>query len=199
MPIEIPSDLTPELVPFAWLLGTWEGDGFMGYGEVEQRAFRQRVTFEQNGLPFLEYRAETTLLDEEGQLLRPATVEQGFWQIDRTLEDGDVGPGMLPADIVPVHKGAEDVEQLRNADGGFDVLVTLTHPGGVAELYIGQIKGPRIDLATDAVVRARGAKDYSASSRMYGLVHGDLFWAWDMAALGEPLTTHASAQLKRVG
>ena len=34
MPIEIPSDLLPELVPFAWLLGTWEGDGFMGYGEV---------------------------------------------------------------------------------------------------------------------------------------------------------------------
>ncbi|MFI7584820.1 FABP family protein [Kocuria sp. M1N1S27] len=199
MPIEIPSDLTPELVPFAWLLGTWEGDGFMGYGEVEQRPFRQRVTFEQNGLPFLEYRARTTLLDDEGQPMRPATVEQGFWQLDRTLEDGDVGPGMLPPDLVPVLKGAEDVEQLRNTDGGFDVLVTLTHPGGVAELYAGRIKGPRIDLATDAVVRARGAKQYSSSTRMYGLVHGDLFWAWDMAAFGEPLATHASAQLRKIG
>lgn len=199
MPIEIPSDLTPELVPFAWLLGTWEGDGFMGYGEVEQRPFRQRVTFEQDGLPFLGYRAETTLLDEEGQPMRPATVEQGFWQLDRTLEDGDVGPGMLPPDLVPVVKGAEDVERLRNGDGGFDILVTLTHPGGVAELYVGQIKGPRIDLATDAVVRARGAKEYTSSTRMYGLVHGDLFWAWDMAAFGEPLATHASAQLKKIG
>lgn len=199
MPIEIPSDLTPELVPFSWLLGTWEGDGFMGYGEVEQRPFRQRVTFEQKGLPFLDYRAETTLLDDEGQPMRPATVEQGFWQLDRTLEDGDVGPGMLPPDLVPVLKGAEDVEQLRNADGGFDVLVTLTHPGGVAELYVGQIKGPRIDLATDAVVRARGAKEYNSSTRMYGLVHGDLFWAWDMAAFGAPLATHASAQLRKIG
>ncbi|ALU40712.1 fatty acid-binding protein [Kocuria flava] len=199
MPIEIPSDLTPELVPFAWLLGTWEGEGFLGYGDVEQRPFRQRVSFEQNGLPFLQYRAETTLLDEEGQPLRPATAEQGFWQLDRPLEDGDVGPGMLPPDVVPVLRNAEDVERLRNADGGFDVLVTLTHPGGMAELYVGQIKGPRIDLATDAVVRARGAKEYSAATRMYGLVHGDLFWAWDMAALGDPLATHASAQLRKVG
>ncbi|MCD1146294.1 FABP family protein [Kocuria sp. LUK] len=199
MPIEIPSDLTPELVPFAWLLGTWEGEGFLGYGDVEQRPFRQRVSFEQNGLPFLQYRAETTLLDEEGQPLRPATAEQGFWQLDRPLEDGDVGPGMLPPDVVPVLRDAEDVERLRNADGGFDVLVTLTHPGGMAELYVGQIKGPRIDLATDAVVRARGAKEYSAATRMYGLVHGDLFWAWDMAALGDPLATHASAQLRKVG
>lgn len=131
--------------------------------------------------------------------MRPATVEQGFWQLDRTLEDGDVGPGMLPPDLVPVVKGAEDVERLRNGDGGFDILVTLTHPGGVAELYVGQIKGPRIDLATDAVVRARGAKEYTSSTRMYGLVHGDLFWAWDMAAFGEPLATHASAQLKKIG
>ncbi|MCJ8506074.1 FABP family protein [Kocuria flava] len=199
MPIEIPSDLTPELVPFAWLLGTWEGEGFLGYGDVEQRPFRQRVSFEQNGLPFLQYRAETTLLDEEGQPLRPATAEQGFWQLDRPLEDGDVGPGMLPPDVVPVLRDADDVERLRNADGGFDVLVTLTHPGGMAELYVGQIKGPRIDLATDAVVRARGAKEYSAATRMYGLVHGDLFWAWDMAALGDPLATHASAQLRKVG
>ncbi|PLC12253.1 fatty acid-binding protein [Kocuria flava] len=199
MPIEIPSDLTPELVPFAWLLGTWEGEGFLGYGDVEQRPFRQRVSFEQNGLSFLQYRAETTLLDEEGQPLRPATAEQGFWQLDRPLEDGDVGPGMLPPDVVPVLRDAEDVERLRNADGGFDVLVTLTHPGGMAELYVGQIKGPRIDLATDAVVRARGAKEYSAATRMYGLVHGDLFWAWDMAALGDPLATHASAQLRKVG
>ena len=27
------------------------------------------------------------------------------------------------------------------------------HPGGVSELYLGQVKGPRIDLATDAVMR----------------------------------------------
>jgi hypothetical protein len=33
---------------------------------------------------------------------------------------------------------------------------------------------------------------------MYGLVKGDLLWAWDMAALGHSLASHASAQLKKV-
>lgn len=121
MPIEIPSDLTPELVPFAWLLGTWEGNGFMGYGDAEQRAFRQRVTFEQTGLPFVIYRAQTTLLDEEGEPQREATYEQGFWELARPREDGDIGPGMLPPDPVPVLTSAEDVEKLRNANGGFDI------------------------------------------------------------------------------
>lgn len=155
MPIEIPSDLTPELVPFAWLLGTWEGNGFMGYGDAEQRAFRQRVTFEQTGLPFLVYRARTTLLDEEGEPQREATYEQGFWELARPREDGDIGPGMLPPDPVPVITSAEDVEKLRNADGGFDISVTISQPGGISELYLGQIKGPRVELTTDAVIRAQ--------------------------------------------
>ena len=87
---------------------------------------------------------------------------------------------------------------LRNADGGFDIEVVLVHADGVSELYLGQIKGPRIDIATDAVVRPASAKDYAAASRMYGLVDGHLLWAWDMAALGRDLASHASARLARV-
>lgn len=198
MPIEIPSDLTPELVPFAWLLGTWEGNGFMGYGDAEQRAFRQRVSFEQTGLPFVIYRAQTTLLDEEGEPQREATYEQGFWELARPREDGDIGPGMLPPDPVPVLTSAEDVEKLRNADGGFDISVSILQPGGVAELYLGQIKGPRVDLRTDAVIRAQGAKEYQSGTRLYGLVNNHLMWAWDMAAQGRELATHASAELTKL-
>ncbi|MCT1802737.1 FABP family protein [Kocuria sp. WRN011] len=198
MPVEIPTNLTPELVPFAWLLGTWEGDGFVGYGDAEQRAFRQRVTFEQHGLPFVIYRAQTTLLNEEGESQREATYEQGFWELARPREDGDIGPGMLPPDPVPVLKAAQDVEDLRNADGGFDISVSMLHPGGISELYLGQIKGPRVDLATDAVMRAQGSKEYASGTRLYGLVNGNLMWAWDMAANGHELATHASAELKKV-
>ena len=44
------------------------------------------------------------------------------------------------------------------------------HPDGVTELYLGQVKGPRIDLATDAVMRTASAKEYAAATRLYGLV-----------------------------
>jgi hypothetical protein len=33
---------------------------------------------------------------------------------------------------------------------------------------------------------------------MYGLVDQHLLWAWDIAALGQKLATHASARLARV-
>jgi hypothetical protein len=76
--------------------------------------------------------------------------------------------------------------------------VSLVHPLGVSELYVGQIKGPRIDLATDAVLRTASAKEYSAATRLYGLVDSKLLWAWDIAALGQDLRTHSSGSLSRV-
>ena len=72
------------------------------------------------------------------------------------------------------------------------------HPGGVSELYVGQVGSARIDLATDAVLRTEGAKAYTGATRLYGLVERDLLWAWDIAALGQPLRTHASGRVARV-
>ena len=72
------------------------------------------------------------------------------------------------------------------------------HPGGVNELYLGQVKGPRIDLATDAVLRIGNAKEYAAATRSTASSTNDLLWAWDIAALGQDLRTHASGRLARV-
>jgi hypothetical protein len=198
MPIEIPTDLTPELVPLSWLIGQWRGDGRLGTGEAGSEHFSQHVTFSTNGLPYLHYSAESWLTDEEGVQLRPLSIETGFWSLDRKLNDADGGPGLIPADIVPALTTADDVERLRNSDGGFDLTATIVHPGGIAELYYGQIKGPQIRLATDAVMRGAGSKDYTAATRIFGLVEGDLFWRWDVAAQGSSLEAHASAILKRV-
>ncbi len=198
MPIEIPTDLTPELVPLSWLLGQWRGSGRLGAGESDSAHFSQLVTFETNGLPYLQYTARSWLTDEDGAQLRPLSIETGFWSLDRALNDADGGPGLVPADIVPALRTADEVEKLRNADGGFDIVVNITHPGAIAELYYGQIKGPQIQLATDAVLRGAGSKDYTAASRIFGLVSGELFWRWDVAAHGNALAAHASAILQRV-
>ncbi|MET1155676.1 heme-binding beta-barrel domain-containing protein [Arthrobacter sp.] len=198
MPIELPTELTPELVPLSWLLGTWEGAGRLGAGEDEDEHFVQKATFTQNGLPYLQYTAESWLTDEDGNRLRPLTVETGFWALDRKLNDADVGPGLVPADIVPALKSADEVEELRNADGGFDITATIVHPGGIAELYYGQIKGPRVQLSTDMVMRGSQSKDYSAATRIFGLVNNDLYWRWDVAAAkGKDLAPHASAILTK--
>lgn len=81
-------------------------------------------------------------------------------------------------------------------DGGIEVV--LAHPTGITEIYIGQITGTKIELATDAVVRTATAKEVTAGKRLYGLIGADLGWAYDMAAVGQPLQSHVSAQLKRV-
>ena len=198
MAIEIPTDLTPELVPLSWLLGTWKGAGRLGAGEEDSEHFTQTVTFSSNGLPYLQYSAESWLTDEHGTILRPLSVETGFWQLDRTLNDADGGPGLIPADIVPALRTADDVEALRNSDGGFDIMATIVHPGGISELYYGTIKGPQIQLSTDAVMRGAGAKSYTAATRIFGLVNGDLYWRWDVAAQGKSLAAHASAALRKV-
>jgi hypothetical protein len=81
-------------------------------------------------------------------------------------------------------------------DGKVEVL--LAHPTGITEIYLGEVSGHRVDLATDVVARTATAKEYTAGRRLYGLIGDDLGWAFDMAAVGQPLQSHVSAQLKRV-
>ncbi|GAA1837879.1 FABP family protein [Agromyces salentinus] len=200
--IDLPVDLPAELVPLSWLLGVWEGSGVIDYTVGDEKItyeFGQRVSFSHDGLPHLNYSSYTWLFAEgpDGEP-RPLATETGYWRIARRLEDADPGPALLPGVGASRYGTADDVEALRNADGGFDLEVSLVHPGGVSELYLGQVKGPRVDLATDAVMRGAGAKDYAAATRLYGLVEGHLLWAWDIAALGQDLRTHASARLAKV-
>jgi hypothetical protein len=82
------------------------------------------------------------------------------------------------------------------ADNGLEVLIV--HPTGVSEIYIGTISGTKIEMATDAVVRTATAKEVTAGKRLYGMIGADLAYAYDMAAVGQPLQPHLSAQLKRV-
>jgi hypothetical protein len=163
MPFQVPDDLHPDLMPLAFLLGHWQGNGHGDYPTIEKFEFGQEIAFTHDGRPFLHYLSRTWLLDEEHNHVRPLAVETGF-----------VRP-----------RPDAEVEWL------------LTHPTGFVEVYYGKLDGPKIELATDAIVRTPSAKEYTGGQRLYGLVDGDLLWTFDMAAMGEPLQPHIWARLQR--
>ncbi|MGW4853073.1 FABP family protein [Streptomyces sp. NPDC004288] len=81
--IEIPSDLNPDLVPLAFLLGTWEGAGVSDFPGAEKCNFGQSVTFSHDGRDFLEYHSHAWVLDNDGNKVRPLESESGYWRIDK--------------------------------------------------------------------------------------------------------------------
>src|SRR3990170_388474 len=83
------------------------------------------------------------------------------------------------------------------ADGSLEVVTT--HNTGFVEVWTGEIHPdqPRFEIATDAVARTATAKEYVGGKRLYGYVNGDLLYAFDMAAMGQPLQPHTHAQLVR--
>ncbi len=170
-PVEIPADLARPLVALAWLLGRWEGVGVVGYPSMAgDERFGQRVEVTHDGRPFLSWHSQTWALDADGAIGRPLATETGYWRVP----SGEAG------------------------ESGTEVELLLSHPTGIVELYVGHAHAGRIELATDVVARSAHAKEYSAATRLYGRVEGDLLWAMDMAAVGHAMTPHASARLKQL-
>lgn len=199
--LELPTDLPADLVPLSWLIGVWEGTGVIDFPVGDDRLqgeFAHRVSFSHDGGPFLNYSATATFVGEEGSESVPLIAETGFWRLARPAADTDPGPALLPPVAPATARTVDDVEELRTANGGFPIEVSIAHSDGILELYLGEINGPRVDIASDAIVRAAGSKEYGAASRLYGLVDGHMLWAWDIAALGTPLRSHASARLAKV-
>lgn len=199
--IDLPTGLPADLAPLSWLLGVWEGSGVIEYTAGDQRfqgEFSHRVSFSHDGGPYLNYAASASFRGLEGDDEPIALLaETGFWRLARPRTAADPGPALLPPVATAPARTVDDVEALRT-DDGFPLEVSVTHSDGTLELYVGRIAGPRIDIATDAVVRPAGASPYSGATRMYGLVDGHLLWAWDITALGEALKSHASARLAKV-
>ena len=163
MAAEIPTDLHPDCVPLAWLLGTWQGNGHGDYPTIERFSFGQEVGFAHDGRPFLHYFSRTWLLDDDGKSVGPSALETGFFRVQPSGE----------------------------------VEATLAHQSGIVEVWYGRAGGAKLELRTDVVARTQSAKQYTAGHRVYGLVEGALLWAFDMAAMGQPLQPHTWARLLR--
>jgi hypothetical protein len=161
---QIPADLDPAVVPLAWLLGRWSGEGVGGYPTIDDFRFGQEIELGHTGKPFLTYVSRSWLIERDGTRGRNLATESGYWR--------------------------------PKPEGLLEVL--LAHPTGFVEIWVGHVEGAKVELRTDLVARVEDAKPYTAGHRLYGLVEGDLMWAYDMAAMGLPLQPHLSARLSRV-
>ncbi|GLZ31451.1 UPF0678 fatty acid-binding protein-like protein [Lentzea sp. NBRC 105346] len=71
------------------LVGVWRGTGEVVYPTIDGPfTFGQQITFAHDGRPFLVYEARSWLLNDAGEVIRPAARETGFWrpQPDDTIE-----------------------------------------------------------------------------------------------------------------
>jgi hypothetical protein len=183
MPFVLPEGLAPEVYPLAWLVGRWRGEGVVGYPGVEETAFTQDVVFDHDGGPYLVYTStirlvvapdDASALDGESAEDAPVwSTESGYWRV----------PPQRP-------------EGLRDEQHPVEVL--LADPSGHVAVYVGAVGNGRIDLVSDVIARTETGADVTAAKRLYGLVNGELMWAHDLAAFGEPMQSYASARLSRL-
>lgn len=79
------------------------------------------------------------------------------------------------------------------------IELVLAHSTGISEGWLGKISDdrPAIQLALDHAYIAPTAKPVENGARLYGLVEGQLFTSYDMAAGGKELQAHLWSSLER--
>lgn len=162
-------DLNPALLALLPLVGVWRGEGEATYPTIETHRFGQQVVVAHDGRGFLTWESRSWILGADGEYVRPAARESGFWR-------------------VTVHEDGDDTLE-----------IVLAHSTGVVEVYYGApISQSAWELATDVVIRTETAKEVTAATRLYGIVEdGDLGWVEERAMAGQPLQPHLSAKLAR--
>src|SRR4051794_38282540 len=135
---------------------------------MEKFQFGQELIFTHDGRPFFHYFSRSWIIDEQGEFVSNSALETGFLRCQ---------PGENP--------GEAKVELL------------LAHDTGFVEIWYGDAASGKLEIATDAVARTPTAEEYVAGKRLYGNVEGDLLYAYDKAAMGQPLQPHRWARLQR--
>ena len=75
--------------------------------------------------------------------------------------------------------------------------VVMSHNTGISEGWVGHYDGPKIQLVLDNGYSAPTAKIVTEGVRLYGLVEGELFFAYDMATGEQELQAHIWSSLER--
>jgi hypothetical protein len=94
-----------------------------------------------------------------------------------------------------VAEGPLETGFLRRGKDGYELV--LTHDNGSVEVWYGDTDGARLELVTDLVARTETAPQVTAGKRLYGLVEGELMYAWDLAADGHEMQSYTWGRLQR--
>jgi hypothetical protein len=161
--------LHEQLEPLSFLVGTWHGDGVGGYPTIGDFRFEQEVAFSHDGRPFLHYAARSWILSAEGERVRPAASEVGWWRPGADPRSVEV---MLAhhTGVVEIYHGEVQFSKVELATDVVARTQTAKEVNGFRRLY---------GLVGDEPER-------------------DLAYAIDMAAVGQPLQAHLSARLRKV-
>ncbi len=170
---EIPSDLPLSLGSLAWLIGPWQGWGTrIVTQEGEEGSF---------SLPVLQ-NIDAQIVDD--QLFMRIQTFEGILEEDfDPMWDAETGMDRIQAGDLLVEESLywKVDTPLATVPAGPDeprnLRVVSSNTEGFAVLWAGVAMGPRIQLASDGVVRAPGTRPANYFSRMFGLVGGELMWA----------------------
>lgn len=115
--IEIPDDIHPALMPVVWLLGRWSGTGLGDYPTIEAFRFGQEVEFTYvPQRPFLSYSSKSWILDDDGNRVRPAARETGYW---RPQENNEIEVLLThPTGFVEIYLGRTEPARVEIATRG---------------------------------------------------------------------------------
>jgi hypothetical protein len=98
-----------------------------------------------------------------------------------------------PEDERPLHG---ESGYWRAAPGG-RLEVVLAHPTGIVEVEQGSLDGTDLELASVAIARSTTAKEVTAVERIVRVRGDSLAYRVRMAAVGQPMTHHLAAELRR--
>lgn len=197
---EIPIDLPLKLSALAWVLGRWQGwgtvaiaDSGAGQADTGEEAKFKAVIQEATAVVVGE-KMKMTLRTYDGELDGDF---DPMWSADEGLDR------IKPGDLVSEETTYWEVDTpLAVVPAGPDeqreVRVVGSSTAGLAVLWAGVAMGPRIQLASDAVVRAPNVQSGDHFSRMFGLVGGELFWASESMPSGGEFEVETTGRLRRV-
>lgn len=188
---EIPADISPAAAPLAWLIGRWQGWG----------VFTQVDGLNQPVLHDFTVHAEADLVLIETACYRANGNFDPMWTAEQGLDN--LRPGELFAEEVETWRVTNPYSSVGGPAGEpqqYELEVeTCAADSHTAYLngepvdWSGICLGPRIQL--QAV--AGGSPTHMPISRMFGLVDGELMFAYDVQGINGPYT-QLTGRLQRV-